>query len=129
MREILSDIGGFLLLLFFGFIVISYLMTVFSVIVDVFRDTTLSGGKKALWLIFIWFVPFIALIAYLVTRGAGMAERSQAAAMANEQAVRAYIRDAASTSVTSEIAAAQKLRSEGAITDAEFEAMKAKILA
>jgi len=124
-----SNIWDLVLLFFISFAFIAYFITLFSVVVDLFRDETLGGGWKAVWLLFIWFVPFITLFVYLIARGGGMATRSQASAKKSQDAATEYIRQAAGTSPADEIAKAKALLADGTITQAEFDAIKTKALA
>ncbi|WAB84173.1 PLDc N-terminal domain-containing protein [Microcella daejeonensis] len=128
MSEILSDLGAILLLFFWGFVTIAYLVTLFTVIVDLLRDGELAGWGKAVWLVFMWFVPFVTLLVYLIARGEGMAMRSRASARQADAAMTQYVREVAQAGPASEIAAAQKLLSDGVLTPAEFETLKAKAL-
>lgn len=129
MESIFSNIWDFVLIVFISFAFVAYFMTLFSVIVDLFRDQKLGGGWKAIWLLFIWFVPFITLLVYLIARGGGMAARSQAAAQRSQDAAAEYIRQAAGTGPADEITKAKALLADGTITQAEFDALKKKALA
>ncbi len=129
MDSLVGNIWNLVLLVFISFAFIAYFMTLFSVIVDLFRDQSLGGGWKAVWLIFIWFVPFLTLLVYLLARGGGMAARSQAAAQRSQDAATEYIRQAAGTGAADEIAKAKALLADGTITQAEFDTLKAKALA
>ena len=129
MDGLFSNIWDLVLLFFISFAFIAYFITLFSVVVDLFRDETLGGGWKAVWLLFIWFVPFITLFVYLIARGGGMATRSQASAKKSQDAATEYIRQAAGTSPADEIAKAKALLADGTITQAEFDAIKTKALA
>jgi ABC-type multidrug transport system fused ATPase/permease subunit len=124
------DLGDFLWSLFVIYFMIIYFIMLFRVIFDVFRDHTLSGVAKAAWLIFILIVPLVALIAYVITRGRGMAERDVKQASSAQEAQEDYIRKVAGTGDTSteQIARAHELLSSGAISQQEFEALKAKAL-
>ena len=95
----------------------------------IFRDPSLNGWGKALWLIFLVFLPFLAAFIYLIARGRGMTERRIAESKQAQEQANAYIREVAGTSPTSEIESAKKLLDSGAITQAEFDALKAKALA
>lgn len=110
------------------FVFIAYLMALFSIIADLFRDRKLGGFAKAVWFIFLIFLPFITAIVYLIARGRGMGERALAQARQMQDAQEDYIRQIAGGSAA-EIAAAKRLLDEGAITAAEFETLKAKALA
>lgn len=130
MESIFSNIWDFVLIVFISFAFIAYFITLFSVVVDLFRDESLGGGWKAVWLLFIWFVPFLTLFVYLIARGGGMAKRSQASAKKSQDAATEYIRQAAgTTSPADEIAKAKALLADGTISQAEFDAIKTKALA
>ena len=111
-----------------AFVFIAYLMALFSIISDLFRDHKLNGWLKALWFIFLIFVPFITALVYLIARGRGMGERQAAQIQQMKQAQEDYIRQV-SGGPASEIASAKNLLDSGAITQAEFESLKAKALA
>ena len=96
---------------------------------DLFRDHKLSGWWKAIWIIFLIFVPFLTLLVYLIARGNGMAERGAAQAKELRTAQDQYIKSVAGASPSEEIAKAKALLDSGAITQAEFEHIKTKALA
>ena len=112
------------------FFFMAYLFALFAVIADLFRDHKLNGWWKAVWIIFLIFLPFLTALIYLIARGKSMAERSAAAAAESQQATNAYIRQAAGTSSSpsEEIAKAKALLDAGSITQAEYDALKAKAL-
>lgn len=110
------------------FIFVSYLFALISIVSDLFRDHKLSGWAKAVWLLFLVFVPFLTALIYLIARGGGMAERNQKAVSAVQAAQEDYIRTVAGASPTDEIAKAKQLLDAGTITAAEYEALKAKAL-
>ena len=116
----------------FIFAFVSYLYALFAVIGDLFRDRKLSGGWKAVWIIFLIFVPFLTLLVYLIARGRGMAERSAKEARQIQQAQDAYIKSVAggtpAASPADEIAKAKSLLDAGTISQAEYDALKAKAL-
>ncbi|GAA3951835.1 SHOCT domain-containing protein [Gordonia caeni] len=112
------------------FAFIAYLIVLFMVLTDLFRDHTLSVWWKVVWIIFLVIFPYLTAFAYIVFRGRGMAERSQAAQVAANQQAREYIREAAGTATAADqIATAKSLLDAGTITQTEFEAIKAKALA
>jgi SNF family Na+-dependent transporter len=112
-----------------SFAFIAYLMVMFSIITDLFRDRAASGWAKAVWIVCLIFLPFLTSIVYLIARGAGMAERSVRTAQANQEAAAAYVREVAGTvSPTDEIAKAKALLDSGAITNQEFTALKTRVL-
>jgi len=112
------------------FIWIWILITCF---VDIFRDHELSGWGKALWLIFIIVLPYLAVFIYLIARGSGMQARQLAQAQANADAQRAYIQSVAGpssgASVSEELTRLADLRDKGVISADEFAALKAKAMA
>lgn len=112
------------------FCFLAYLMVLFWIIMDLFRDRGLSGGWKAVWMIFLIVFPWLTAIVYLIARGKGMSERSAAAQSAAVAATDDYIRSAAgSPSPAAQIADAKALLDSGTITDDEFASLKAKALA
>ncbi len=117
-----------MLYFFLFFIWIWLLIVVFS---DIFRSHDLGGFAKALWVIFVIVVPYFGVFVYLIARGHKMSEHAQEAAQAQADAQRAYVQNAvgASPSVADELARLGDLKNQGAITDAEFEQLKAKALA
>lgn len=115
-------------LFFWGFAFVSYLFALFAVITDIFRDRELSGWLKAVWILFLVFVPFLTVLVYLIARGRSMADRQAKSAQQAEAATTEYIRSVASASPTQEIAKAKELLDAGTLTQGEFEAVKAKVL-
>jgi putative oligomerization/nucleic acid binding protein/phospholipase D-like protein len=114
------------MLMFFLFVIWIWLLIM--VFVDIFRSRDLGGFAKALWVIFVIVFPYLGVFVYLIARGHKMAERAQAAAVSQDAAARAYIRDAAASSPADELAKLADLRAQGAITDDEFQNLKAKIV-
>ena len=113
-----------------AFVFIAYLMALFAIIGDLFRDHKLSGWWKAVWIIFLIFVPFLTALIYLIARGNGMAERSQKEAKQYQAATDQYIRQTVgAASPSDEIAKAKALLDSGTITQAEYDQLKAKALA
>ena len=111
------------------FLLMAYLMVLFQIVIDLFRDHTVGGGMKAVWVVGLIFLPVLTAVIYLIARGSGMAERAMAAAQGAQQDADAYIRSvAASSSPADEIARAKSLLDSGAITADEFEKLKAKAL-
>ncbi|UAJ80767.1 SHOCT domain-containing protein [Leifsonia sp. ZF2019] len=115
-------------LFFWSFAFIAYLFALFSIISDLFRDHKLNGWWKALWILFLIFVPFLTALVYLIARGPGMAERSQRDAKQAQSAADQYIRQVAGTSPADEIAKAKALLDSGTITQAEFDHLKSVAL-
>ncbi|PYE17861.1 phospholipase D-like protein [Williamsia limnetica] len=106
------------------FAFVAYLVILFHVIGDLFRDNTTSGWVKAAWILFLVFIPYIALFVYLIARGGGMAERSVEAHEAARKQADEYIRRTAGTSAADQISTAKGLLDDGVIDRAEFEQLK-----
>ena len=116
------------ILWFFLFVIwIWLLITVFG---DIFRSDDLSGGGKALWLIFVILLPYIGVFVYLIARGKEMGEHRMRDMAQREEQMRSYVKDVASSSSTAdEIERLAQLQASGAITEEEFRQAKAKLLA
>lgn len=112
------------------FLWISWFVLLFHVIGDVFRRRDASGAKKTLWLIFLLFVPFVGVFAYLIVNSDDIAKRNLEAAQSAKQDMDSYVRSVASSDgPAAEIERAKGLLDSGAITQPEFDAIKAKALA
>ncbi|WP_116086015.1 SHOCT domain-containing protein [Agromyces sp. PvR057] len=125
------NLWEFFVWLFWFYVLVACIWIFITVIVDIFRDATLNGWGKALWVIFLVFLPFLAAIIYLIARGRGMGERKLAEAQAARAQSDEYIRTVAgssSSSPASEIESAKRLLDSGAVTPAEYETLKAKAL-
>ena len=108
-----------------------YFMILFRVIGDLFSDKDTSGVMKTVWLILLVLLPFITIFVYLITRGPAMNQRALERAREIDQAQQAYIRDAAAGSgadPATQIEKAHQLLTSGAISQAEFDSIKAKAL-
>jgi predicted ferric reductase len=109
---------------------IAYLLVLFQILTDLFwRDHKTSGLVKAIWVIFLFLIPWLTAVIYLIFRGQGMAKRSHEAAVAAKQATDDYIRQAAGRSPAEEIAHAKELLDAGAISQSDYDSLKAKALA
>ena len=122
----LADLFGTMLGFFVLLIWLWLLIVVFS---DIFRSHDMGGGAKMLWVLFVIILPFLGIFIYLIARGGKMHERAAAQAAQQQQAFDATIKDAAGSNPADELAKLADLKAQGVITDAEFEAQKAKILA
>ena len=112
---------------FIFFIWIWLLITVFA---DIFRSHDLSGIAKAIWIIFVILVPYLGVFVYLIARGHKMQEHAMEAAKAQDQAMRQYVQSVAPASgPADELAKLADLKAKGVLSDAEYEAAKAKALA
>jgi Short C-terminal domain/Phospholipase_D-nuclease N-terminal len=112
------------------FLWILWIWVVIYVFIDIFRSRDLSGWAKALWFVFVLFIPLIGVLVYLIARGGEMHERAVRDAQQQDQDVRRYIQQAANEPNTADqLAKLADLRDRGVITAAEFEQQKAKVLA
>ena len=117
------------MLWFFLFIVWIWLLIV--VFADIFRSHDMGGFAKALWVIFVIILPFLGVFIYLIARGGKMQEHADQQAKDQDQAMRSYIQDVNASSgggTADQLAKLNDLKNQGVLTDAEFEAQKAKIL-
>ena len=112
------------------FLWIIWFMLLFRIIVDIFRRHDIGGGSKALWLIFVIVLPFLGVFVYLIVHSGDMAQRDMSQARASQEQFDDYVKSVASTGgATAEIERAKALLDSGTITQAEFDAIKAKALA
>jgi Phospholipase_D-nuclease N-terminal/Short C-terminal domain len=112
------------------FLWVAWFVLLFRIVGDVFRRHDIGGGKKTVWLIFILFVPFIGVFAYLIANSDDMARRNVQEAQAAHAQFDDYVKTVATSGgPASEIESAKKLLDSGAISQAEFDAIKAKALA
>jgi hypothetical protein len=115
--------------MFWCYVFIAFLVALFSVFSDLFRDKELNGWLKAVWVIVLVFFPVISVLVYLIVRGTGMAARNQKRAAVRQEAETAYIRSAAgATSASDEIAKARTLLDAGSLTPEEYELIKQRAL-
>ena len=122
--------GDVLWFIIISFLFVAYLMVLFTILGDLFRDRETSGWVKAIWVIALIFLPFLTALIYLIARGGSMAER-QAQQMEEIKAAQdSYIKQVAGSggTPTDQIAQAKALLDSGSITQAEFDALKAKAL-
>lgn len=124
----MDDFWSYVWFLLWIFLFMAYLIVLFQILSDLFRDRHLNGWWKALWVLLLIFLPMITALVYLIARGRGMAERNIAAAQDAKAATDDYIKTVAG-SPADHIASAKKLLDDGTITPEEFEALKSKALA
>ncbi|HEY7917552.1 MAG TPA: SHOCT domain-containing protein [Acidimicrobiales bacterium] len=111
---------------FLFFLWIWLLIVIFA---DIFRSHDMGGLAKALWVIFVIILPFLGVLIYLIARGGSMQERAAAQAQRQQQAFDSYVKETAgSSSSADELSKLADLKAKGVLTDAEFEAQKAKLL-
>lgn len=123
-----SNFWEFMWLILLSFFLLAYLTVMFRIVVDLFRDDTLGGFSKAIWIVALFVLPLLTALAYIVVRGRGMAERQHAEERHYREAQEAYIRDVAGASPADQIARARQLLKEGAITEPDFAELKAQAL-
>jgi Short C-terminal domain/Phospholipase_D-nuclease N-terminal len=120
--------GDLLLLVFELFLFVVWVWILFTIISDLFRDHDMSGWAKGLWIILLVFIPYITALVYLIINGSDMRERQfRAQAEAKHQADD-YIRSAAHTSPADELQKLHELVEKGALTEAEYDRAKGKLL-
>jgi hypothetical protein len=125
----MNSFWDFLWLMLVTFAFVAYLMILFQILTDLFRDQDLAGGWKAVWIIALIFVPFASALVYVIARGPGMTRRTLAAAEVAQASTDAYIKSVASSaSPADQIASAKSLLDSGAINQTEFDQLKAKAL-
>jgi ABC-type multidrug transport system fused ATPase/permease subunit len=121
----------FLTMLYF-FLFVIWIWLLITVFVDIFRSHDMGGWAKALWVIFIIILPFLGVFVYLIARGGKMHERAAQQAAQQQNAFDAYVKQAAGSSgddTASQLSKLADLKNQGVLTDDEFAAQKAKILA
>ena len=112
------------------FLWIIWIWILIYVFIDIFRSRDLSGWAKALWFLFVLFIPLVGVLVYLIVRGGKMHERAAQQAQQQNEQFRAYVQDAAgSESTADQLTKLADLRDRGVITAEEFDSQKAKILA
>jgi hypothetical protein len=122
--------GQVLLAVIEVFLFAAWLMILFVIIGDLFRDHQMSGWGKAAWVLFLIFVPFLAALIYLIARGDGMRERAAQQQRQTQEQLDQYIRETAggSGSAADELTKLARLHDEKKLSDEEFERAKAKIV-
>jgi cytochrome c-type biogenesis protein CcmH/NrfG len=122
-------LDSFLTMLWF-FLWVMWLFLLFRVVVDIFRDDTLSGAAKAVWLIFMLVLPYLGVLVYLIVRGSGMGARAAAERHARQEAIDSYIRTTAAggPSAADELTKLAALKADGTLSEEEFQQAKARLL-
>lgn len=124
-----DDNGSFLLALFEFFLFFAWFMCLFWIFGDIFRSSDLGGGAKTFWVLFVIFLPGLGILVYLIARGGGMTERALEQQRQVQAAQASYIQSVAgSSNATEQLASAKSLLDSGAITQAEFDTLKSKVL-
>ena len=120
------DVLWTLIIIFAWVIWFWLLITVFA---DIFRRHDIGGGYKALWVVFVIILPFLGVLIYLIAESKGMAERNQKQVEAAQQQTDDYIRNVAGADPAEQIAKGKQLLDSGAISQTEYDTLKAKALA
>jgi ABC-type multidrug transport system fused ATPase/permease subunit len=115
--------------IFMIFLWVVWFWVLITIIIDIFRSHDLSGWVKALWFVFILFLPLIGVLVYLIARGGKMHEHQVRQAQLQDEQLRSYVQQAAGPqSSADQLAKLADLRDRGVITAEEFDREKAKIL-
>lgn len=127
----LADVtfGDILLLVFEMFLFVVWIWILFTIITDIFRDHDMSGWAKALWIVLLIFIPYIVALVYLVINGSDMRERQLHAQAEAKHQADDYIRTAAHATPADELHKVHELVEKGALTEAEYDRAKEKLLA
>ncbi len=122
------DLGDALLTTLAIFFFVIWIWILITVLVDLFRDHELSGWVKAVWVFFLVFLPVITVLIYLIARGDGMRDRALQEQKHMQQASEEYIRSVAGASPVDQLHRLDELRARGAISQEEFDRLKARLL-
>jgi hypothetical protein len=123
------ELGDGLLTVLSIFFLISWIWILIFILTDLFRDHELSGWAKAIWLLFLVFLTPITALVYLIARGGGMRDRAIAAQAEAQKQMDDYVRQTVSSGSTAdELAKLAELHKAGSLSDADYEAAKAKVL-
>jgi hypothetical protein len=126
----LADVsfGELLLLVVEIFFFVIWIWILFTVITDLFRDHEMSGWGKALWILFLVFIPFLTSLVYLIVRGSGMRDRTIKAQAEAKQHFDDYVRQQAHATPADELHKLNELKEKGALSSEEFDRAKARLL-
>ena len=123
------SLGDAFLTIIWIFLFVAWILVLFTIVGDLFRDHQLSGWWKAVWIFFLIFVPFLTALVYLIARGHGMRERSIKEQAAMKSQFDSYVRETAGSSPADQLHKLSELKQRGDISEAEFGRAKAKLLA
>jgi len=127
----LADIsfGELLLIVVEVFLFVIWIWILFTIITDLFRDHEMSGWGKAIWILFLVFIPFLTSLVYLIVRGSGMRDRTIKAQAEAKKHFDDYVRQQAHTTPADELHKLNELKEKGALSEEEFQRAKDKLLA
>jgi hypothetical protein len=123
------DFWHYVMLFLWIALIFMWVMIVFQIVSDMFRDHKTSGWIKALWIFALFAIPFLAALLYLIINGRKMAERQREALETAKAAQDTYIRQVAQASPAEQITQAKQLLDSGAISQEEYEQLKARAMA
>ena len=121
--------GELLLVVVEIFLFVVWIWILFTIITDLFRDHEMSGWAKALWILFLVFIPFLTGLVYLIARGSGMRDRAIKAQTDAKKHFDEYVQEQAHSSPADELHKLNELREKGALSQEEFDQAKTKLLA
>jgi hypothetical protein len=122
------SLGDAFLTVLWVFVFVAWILLLYVILSDLFRDHELSGWAKAIWVLFLIFVPFLTSLIYIIARGAGMRDRAIKEQAEAKRHVDSYIRETAGTSPVDELHRLNELKEKGAISEEEFQRLKARVL-
>jgi len=125
----MSNFWDLMWLIFSAFVFVAYLVVMFQIVVDLFRDAEIGGVAKAAWIVGLLVLPFLTALLYVVARGRGMAQRQRAALQQVRSDAEAQWRTMAGKSPVEQIADAKAMLDAGTISADEFARLKSKALA
>jgi hypothetical protein len=121
-------LGEAFLTVLWVFVFVAWILLLYVILSDLFRDHELSGWAKAIWVLFLIFIPFLTSLVYIIARGAGMRDRAIKEQAETRRHVDSYIRETAGTSPVDELHKLNELKEKGAISEDEFQRLKAEAL-
>jgi len=122
------ELGDALLTTLAIFFFVIWIWIVITILMDIFRDHEMSGWAKAVWVLFLIFIPFLTAFIYLIVRGSGMRERAIKEQADAKKHFDEYVRETATVSPVDELHKLDQLKQSGGITEEEYNKMKAKII-
>jgi len=122
------SLGDALLTVLEIFLLVIWIWILITIMIDIFRDDSLSGWAKAAWVFFLIFLPYLGALIYLIARGKGMRERAIQHQADLQKATDQYIRQAAGTSPVDELHKLSDLKDKGSISQEEYDKLKAQIV-
>ena len=122
------SLGDALVTIIWIFLFVAWILVLFTIVGDLFRDHQLSGWAKAVWILFLIFIPFLTALIYLIARGQGMRDRRIKEQAEVRHHFESYVRETAGATPVDELHKLNDLKEKGAISDEEFERMKAKLI-